>query len=107
MLPFLFHSRLFLEWVLQQGESPGMGGGEDSSNHLVDHGKQQFARLARVRPQEFRDHFVSPNLIIDIFTNSMYSNKVRTAIMFISSCENGNKFLCCFRRRQRKSSVSS
>ena len=85
MLPFLFNSRLFLEWVLQQGESPGMGGGEDSSNHLVDHGKQQFARLARVRPQEFRDHFVSPNLIIDIFTNSMYSNKVRTAIMYQSA----------------------
>ena len=85
MLRFLFNSRLFLEWVLQQGESPGMGGGEDSSNHLVDHGKQQFARLARVRPQEFRDHFVSPNLIIDIFTNSMYSNKVRTAIMYQSA----------------------
>jgi len=61
--------RLFLEWLLQE---------DSEQSHLVSHGRDQFIRLARLRPAEFRDHFVNPNLVIDIFNNSMYSNKVST-----------------------------
>lgn len=71
--------RMFLEWVLETPDPSS-----DQQSHLVEHGKQQFARLAGLRPSEFRDHFVSPNLIIDIFTNSMYSNKVRAPVSILS-----------------------
>ena len=66
--------RMFLEWVLVETDQTS---DHHQLSHLVDHGKVQFARLAGLRQAEFRDAFVNPNLIIDIFTNSMYSNKVR------------------------------
>ena len=55
--------KLFFEWVLSSDQP-----------NLVQHGHEQLTKLANRRPDIFRD-FINPNLMIDVFTNTMHSNK--------------------------------
>ena len=62
--------KLFFEWVLSSDQP-----------NLVQHGHEQLTKLANRRPDIFRD-FINPNLMIDVFTNTMHSNK-RDMILLI------------------------
>ena len=55
--------KLFFEWILSSDQP-----------NLIQHGHEQLITLAHRRPDIFRD-FVNPNLLIDLFTNTMHSNK--------------------------------
>ena len=61
--------KLFFEWILSSDQS-----------NLVKHGHEQFMLLGRRRPDIFRE-FISPNVLIDVFTNSMHSNKPDLVIL--------------------------
>ena len=65
--------KLFLEWILMSNVDHGEG-------YLIRHGHGQFTRLAEKRPELFRE-FINPNLLIDIFTNNLHSNKAETAVL--------------------------
>ena len=62
--------KLFFEWVLSSDQP-----------NLIQHGHEQLTKLANRRPDIFRD-FINPNLMIDVFTNTMHSNK-RDMILLI------------------------
>ena len=55
--------KLFFEWILSSDQP-----------NLIQHGHEELISLANRRPDIFRD-FINPNLLIDLFTNSMHSNK--------------------------------
>ena len=55
--------KLFFEWVLSSNQP-----------NLVQHGHEQIIGLAKRRPDLFKE-FINPNLLIDLFTNTMHSNK--------------------------------
>ena len=55
--------KLFFEWVLSSNQP-----------NLVQHGHEQIIDLAKRRPDLFKE-FINPNLLIDLFTNSLHSNK--------------------------------
>ena len=55
--------KLFFEWVLSSDQP-----------NLIQHGHEELISLANRRPDIFRE-FINPNLLIDLFTNSMHSNK--------------------------------
>ena len=55
--------KLFFEWVLSSNQP-----------NLVQHGHEQIIELAKRRPDLFKE-FINPNLLIDLFTNTMHSNK--------------------------------
>ena len=55
--------KLFFEWVLSSDQP-----------NLVQHGHEQLTKLANRRPDIFRD-VINPNLMSDVFTNTMHSNK--------------------------------
>ena len=55
--------KLFFEWVLSSNQP-----------NLVQHGHDQIISLAKRRPDLFKE-FINPNLLIDLFTNTMHSNK--------------------------------
>lgn len=61
--------KLFFEWVLSSDQP-----------NLVQHGHEQLTKLANRRPDIFRD-FINPNLMIDVFTNTMHSNKKDTILL--------------------------
>ena len=61
--------KLFFEWILSSDQP-----------NLIQHGHQQLVKLANRRTDTFRE-FVNPNLLIDVFTNTMHSNKVDTIIL--------------------------
>jgi hypothetical protein len=60
--------KLFIEWILDSEDKP----------ELIRHGHEQLVELAKANAAVFRD-FVNPNFIIDIFSNSMHSNKAEVA----------------------------
>ena len=55
--------KLFFEWILSSDQP-----------NLIQHGHEELISLANRRPDIFRE-FINPNLLIDLFTNSMHSNK--------------------------------
>ena len=59
--------KLFMEWILTSEKS-----------ELRKHGHQQLVELAKAKNEVFRD-FITPNLIIDIFSQSMNANKSEIA----------------------------
>ena len=61
--------KLFFEWILSSDQL-----------NLVKHGHEQLMLLGRRRPDIFRE-FISPNVLIDVFTNSMHSNKPDLVIL--------------------------
>ena len=61
--------KLFFEWILISDQP-----------NLIQHGHEQLISLANRRPDIFRE-FINPKLLIDLFTNSMHSNKKEMIIL--------------------------
>lgn len=59
--------KLYFEWILTSDKA-----------ELIRVGHEQLNKLAKVKAQAFRD-FITPNHIIDIFSNSLHSNKDQIA----------------------------
>ena len=55
--------KLFTEWILTS-DKPS----------LIRHGHEQLLLLGKRRPKAFKE-FVNPNLLINVFTNTMHCNK--------------------------------
>ena len=61
--------KLYFEWILSSDQP-----------NLIQHGHEQLISLANRRPDIFRE-FINPNLLIDLFTNTMHSNKKEMIIL--------------------------
>lgn len=56
--------KIYFEWILTSEKS-----------ELIRLGHEQLVKLAKAKSDVFRD-FISPNQIIDLFSNSLNANKV-------------------------------